>query len=118
MKAGHNPNNLHAVPAETNLTLGRPTFYGHYEFVQKDEEERGIQLPDGLHAVQYPVFNINALPLGASFRLTSATTKAPKVHIGGQSTGYLADERLDSYDGQHPLSASVYVRLNAPWMRM
>ena len=118
LNQGHNPNNLHAILAETNLTLGRPTFYGRYEFVQKDEDELGIQLPDASNAVQYPVFNINTLTLGASFRLTSATTKAPEVHIGGQITGYLADARLDGYYGQHPLSASVYVRLNAPWMKM
>lgn len=101
-----------AVLAETSLTLGRPTFYGRYEFVQKDTEELAVTVVD--HGF---VANIHALTLGTSVRLTSAGTRAPEVHLGGQLTGYLADERLDALYGRHPLSASVYLRLNAPWMR-
>ncbi|HEX8507418.1 MAG TPA: hypothetical protein VF630_18795, partial [Hymenobacter sp.] len=108
----------HAVLAETNLTLGRPTFYGRYEFVQKDSEELGLEIRNAENAPLDPIFNINALTLGASYRLTSDAYRGPEVHVGGQLTGYLPGENLKSFYGNTPLSASVYVRLNAPWMRM
>ncbi len=40
------------------------------------------------------LYNIHALTLGASYRLTSATTRAPEVHVGGQLTGYVPDQRI------------------------
>ena len=115
MNEGHGHHAEHALLAETNLTLGRPTFYGRYEFVQKSSEELAL---DGRAGFEEAVFNVHALTLGASVRLTSATTRAPEVHVGGQLTGYAPDSRLDGLYGRHPLSASVYVRVNAPWMRM
>ena len=100
----------HAALAETNLTLGRPTFYGRYEFVQKDSEELGL---DGT-----AVYNIHALTLGASYRLTADDFRGPEVHIGCQLTGYAPAAALRPLYGRGPFSASVYVRLNAPWMSM
>ena len=114
LNEGHGHHAEHAVLAETNLTLGRPTFYGRYEFVQKSSEELGLNDVTGNHGL----FNIHALTLGSSFRLTSATTRAPEVHLGGQITGYVPDSQLENFYGQLPLSASVYLRLNAPWMRL
>ena len=116
MNEGHAARPEHAVLAETNLSLGRPTFYGRYEFVQKDEEELGLEFRDADQHRLYPVFNIHALTLGASYRLTGDGTKGPEVHLGGQLMGYLPDELLKGLYGSTPLSASVYLRLNAPWM--
>ncbi|WP_046247263.1 hypothetical protein [Hymenobacter terrenus] len=118
MNEGHGAHAEHAVLAETNLTLGRPTFYGRYEFVQKDEEELGLELRDADQNRLYPVFNVHALTLGASYRLTGDDFRGPEVHVGGQLTGYVPDELLKGLYGKMPLSASVYVRLNAPWMSM
>jgi hypothetical protein len=126
LNEGHGARAQHAVLAETNLTLGRPTFYGRYEFVQKDGEELGFE-PTGLEpAFGNSPYDIQALTLGASYRLTSSATRAPEVHVGGQLTGYIVDKRIrgdvgvygqpqEGY-GKFPLSASVYVRINAPWM--
>jgi hypothetical protein len=108
----------HAVLAESNLTLGRPTFYGRYEFVQKDSEELGLAIRNAENQSIEALFNIQALTLGASYRLTSDTFRGPEVHVGGQITGYVPAEGLKAYYGSLPLSASVYLRLNAPWMKM
>ncbi len=110
------PHPEHAVLAETNLTLGRPTFYGRYEFVQKDAGELGLE-GRGLGG-ETAVFNVHALTLGASYRLTADDFRGPEVHVGGQLTGYAPAGALRPLYGRVPLSASVYVRLNAPWMSM
>lgn len=131
LNEGHGAHAEHAVLAETNLTLGRPTFYGRYEFVQKDSEELAFQpsTPPG-QPLEERLFNINALTLGASYRLaTLGGPRGPELSVGGQLTGYVIPQSLqeDRYYGvvgyvgpgygRLPLSASVYVRLNAPWMR-
>ena len=118
----------HAVLAETNLTLGRPTFYGRYEFVQKDSEELSFYVAGPNDQLLGMVFNIQALTLGSSYRLTSlGGPRGPELSVGGQLTGYLIPQSLQpgryglgyvgAGYGRLPLSASVYVRLNAPWMR-
>ena len=132
LNEGHGAHAEHAVLAEANLTLGRPTFYGRYEWVQKDSEELSFysSTPPG-EPLRERVFNINALTLGASYRLTNlGGARGPELSVGGQITGYLIPQDLqqDRYYGvrgyvgpgygQLPLSASVYVRLNAPWMQM
>jgi hypothetical protein len=132
LNQGHGAHAEHAVLAETNLTLGRPTFYGRYEFVQKDSEELSFypSTPPS-EPLRERVFNINALTLGASYRLTSlGGARGPELSVGGQLTGYFIPQDLqqDRYYGfrgyvgpgygKLPLSASVYVRLTAPWMAM
>ena len=118
----------HAVLAETNLTLGRPTFYGRYEFVQKDSEELDFYASGPTDQLLAMVFNVNTLTLGASYRLTNlGGPRGPELSVGGQLTSYFIPQELRSARyglgyvgpgyGQLPLSASVYVRLNAPWMR-
>ena len=119
----------HAVLAETNLTLGRPTFYGRYEFVQKDSEELNFYQVGPNDAYVARVFNVNALTLGTSYRLTTlGGARGPELSVGGQITGYVIPETLQGNRyapgayygpgyGRLPLSASVYVRLNAPWMK-
>ncbi|AMR27577.1 hypothetical protein A0257_11030 [Hymenobacter psoromatis] len=119
----------HAVLAETNLTLGRPTFYGRYEFVQKDSEELNFYVAGADNAFQGTVFNVNALTLGSSYRLTTlGGPRGPELSVGGQLTGYFIPQSLQGGNylgggyyapgyGRLPLSASVYVRLNAPWMK-
>jgi hypothetical protein len=128
---GHGAHAEHAVLAETNLTLGRPTFYGRYEFVQKDSEELAFQPSTSpSQPLEGRPFNINALTLGASYRLaTLGGPRGPELSVGGQLTGYVIPQSLqeDRYYGvvgyvgpgygRLPLSASVCVRLNAPWMR-
>ncbi|GAB3635615.1 hypothetical protein GCM10027422_12050 [Hymenobacter arcticus] len=121
----------HAVLAETNLTLGRPTFYGRYEFVQKDSEELDFypSFPAS-EPMRSQVFNIHTLTLGSSYRLTTlGGPRGPELSVGGQLTGYFLPQNLQAdrfYGvvgyvgpgyGKLPLSASVYVRLTAPWMR-
>ncbi|WP_193560181.1 hypothetical protein [Hymenobacter nivis] len=129
MNEGHGPHPEHAVLAETNLTLGRPTFYGRYEFVQKDSEELDFYASGPNDQLVAKVFNVHALTLGASYRLASlGGPRGPEVHVGGQLTGYFIPTDLQGPQyglayrgpgyGQLPLSASVYVRLNAPWMSM
>ncbi|MGI4884855.1 MAG: hypothetical protein ACRYFR_07840 [Janthinobacterium lividum] len=128
MNEGHGPHPEHAVLAETNLTLGRPTFYGRYEFVQKDSEELDFYPPGPNDQLLAKVFNVHALTLGASYRLTRDDFRGPEVHVGGQLTGYFIPTDLQGPQygigyrgpgyGQRPLSASVYVRLNAPWASM
>jgi len=119
----------HAVLAETNLTLGRPTFYGRYEFVQKDSEELSYYVPGPADAPLDMVFNIHTLTLGSSYRLTTlGGPRGPELSVGGQITGYVIPRELQNDQrgrltqqlgyGKLPLSASVYVRLNAPWMAM
>ncbi|WP_236668948.1 hypothetical protein [Hymenobacter rubidus] len=118
----------HAVLAETNLTLGRPTFYGRYEFVQKDSEELEFYYSGPTDQLLAGVFNIHALTLGASYRLASlGGARGPELSLGGQLTGYFIPAALqgDRYGlayfgpgyGKLPLSASVYLRLTAPWMK-
>ena len=111
-KSGHGRE--HAVLAETNLTLGRPTVYGRYEFVQKDPDE--LQVPH-LHEGN-SAFNIHALTLGTSYRLTQLGQKGPELHLGAQGSVYRPDSELRGYYGKVPVSAEVYLRLNAPLMRM
>jgi hypothetical protein len=129
LNEGHGAHAEHALLAETNLTLGRPTFYGRYEWVQKDSEELDFYYSGPTDQLLAGVFNINALTLGASYRLASlGGTRGPELSVGGQLTGYLIPQRLqqDRYGlgyvgpgyGKLPLSAAVYVRLNAPWMAM
>jgi hypothetical protein len=119
----------HAVLAETNLTLGRPTFYGRYEFVQKDSEELEYYVPGPADAPLEMVFNVHALTLGSSYRLANlGGQRGPELSVGGQLTGYLIPRELQNDQrgrltqqlgyGRLPLSASVYVRLTAPWMAM
>jgi hypothetical protein len=128
LNEGHGAHAEHAVLAETNLTLGRPTFYGRYEFVQKDSEELSF-IAYGQPNATDRIYNVNALTLGASYRLASLGARGPELHVGGQLTGYFIPQTLqdshagDSYAyqpgyGKLPLSASVYLRLNAPWMSM
>jgi len=128
MNEGHGPRPAHALLAETNLTLGRPTFYGRYELVQKDSEELDFYYSGPTDQLLAGVFNINALTLGASYRLASlGGARGPELHVGGHLTGYLIPEELQGARygladtgpgyGEFPLSASVYVRLNAPWMK-
>jgi hypothetical protein len=131
LNEGHGAHAEHAVLAETNLTLGRPTFYGRYEWVQKDSEELSFypSTPPS-EPLRERVFNVNALTLGASYRLTNlGGARGPELSVGGQLTGYFIPQDLqqDRYYGfvgyvgpgygRLPLSASVYVRLTAPWMR-
>ncbi|MBC6990908.1 hypothetical protein [Hymenobacter sp. BT491] len=103
----------HSVLAETNLTLGRPTFYGRYEFVQKDAEELAIP-----HDQTEPTYNIHALTLGANYRLTQLGQNGPELHIGAQGSVYRPDNQIHIYYGKTPVSAEVYLRLNAPFMSM
>ncbi len=127
LNQGHGHHAAHAVLAETNLTLGRPTFYGRYEFVQKGTEELGYYVPGPADEPLDLLFNINALTLGASYRLASLGARGPELSVGGQLTGYVIPETLQNDQrtfgswqpgyGKLPLSASVYVRLTAPWMR-
>ncbi|HET9503567.1 MAG TPA: hypothetical protein VFO93_08495 [Hymenobacter sp.] len=127
LNQGHGHHAAHAVLAETNLTLGRPTFYGRYEFVQKGTEELGYYVPGPADEPLDILFNINALTLGASYRLASLGARGPELSVGGQLTGYVIPETLQNHQlgrgvgqpgyGKLPLSASVYVRLTAPWMR-
>jgi len=129
MNEGHSAHAEHAVLAETNLTLGRPTFYGRYEFVQKDSEELDFYVSGPNDQLLAKVFNIHALTLGSSYRLASlGGARGPELSVGGQLTGYFIPQGLqaDRYGlayygpgyGKLPLSASVYVRLTAPWMPM
>ncbi|MBF9223647.1 hypothetical protein [Hymenobacter ruricola] len=119
----------HAVLAETNLTLGRPTFYGRYEFVQKDSEELEFYAAGSSDNLVRSVYNIHALTLGSSYRLASlGGPRGPELSVGGQLTGYFIPQslRVGQYGatyagpgyGKMPLSASVYLRLTAPWMKM
>jgi hypothetical protein len=118
LNQGHGAHAEHAVLAETNLTLGRPTFYGRYEWVQKDTEELSYYVPGPADA-----------PLDSSYRLASlGGARGPELSVGGQITGYVIpktlqnDQRTRGFTqlgyGKLPLSASVYVRLTAPWMQM
>jgi len=127
LNQGHGHHAEHAVLAETNLTLGRPTFYGRYEFVQKGTEELGYYVPGPADEPLDMLFNIHALTLGSSYRLASLGARGPELSVGGQITGYVIPETLQNDQrtlgfrqpgyGKLPLSASVYVRLTAPWMR-
>ena len=116
----------HALLAETNLTLGRPTFYGRYEWVQKDSEELDFYISNPVDISLSKVFNIHALTLGSSYQLASlGGPRGPELSVGGQLTGYFipTDLQTESYNfrspgyGKLPLSASVYLRLTAPWMK-
>jgi hypothetical protein len=129
LNQGHGAHAEHAVLAETNLTLGRPTFYGRYEWVQKDTEELSYYVPGPTDAPLDRVFNVHTLTLGSSYRLTTlGGARGPELSVGGQITGYVIpetlqnDQRTRSFTqlgyGKLPLSASVYVRLTAPWMQM
>ena len=129
LNQGHGAHAEHAVLAETNLTLGRPTFYGRYEWVQKDTEELSYYVPGPADAPLDMVFNVHTLTLGSSYRLTTlGGARGPELSVGGQITGYVIPETLQNDQhmrgftqlgyGKLPLSASVYVRLTAPWMQM
>jgi hypothetical protein len=128
LNQGHGHHAEHAVLAETNLTLGRPTFYGRYEFVQKGTEELGYYVPGPADEPLDMLFNIHALTLGSSYRLASLGARGPELSVGGQITGYVIPTTLQNSQlgrgvgqpgyGKLPLSASVYVRLTAPWMAM
>jgi hypothetical protein len=129
LNQGHGAHAEHAVLAETNLTLGRPTFYGRYEWVQKSSEELAYYVPGPADAPLELLFNVHALTLGSSYRLANlGGARGPELSVGGQLTGYVIPETLQHDQGGRParqlgygklpLSASVYVRLTAPWMAM
>jgi hypothetical protein len=125
LNQGHGAHAEHAVLAETNLTLGRPTFYGRYEWVQKSSEELSYYVPGPADAPLELLFNVHALT-----RLTNlGGPRGPELSVGGQITGYAIPSTLQNDQrgrgfgqqlgyGKLPLSASVYVRLTAPWMQM
>lgn len=118
LNEGHDARPAHALLLETNLTLNRPTFYGRYEFVQKSAEELGLTFRAADQTPQYPVFNAHALTLGGSYRVAQpGGPRGPELHVGGQLTAHALPDDLRALYGRVPLSASVYVRLNAPWMR-
>ena len=75
------------------------------------------------------MFNVHSLTLGSSYRLTTlGGPRGAELSLGGQLTGYFIPTTLqnDRYSGvvgyvgpgygKLPLSASVYLRLTAPWM--
>ncbi|MBJ6144355.1 hypothetical protein [Hymenobacter sp. BT559] len=130
LNQGHGAHAEHAVLAESNLTLGRPTFYGRYEWVQKSSEELAYYVPGPADMPLDLVFNVHALTLGSSYRLANlGGPRGPELSVGGQITGYAIPSTLQNDQrgrgfaqqlgyGKLPLSASVYVRLTAPWMQM
>lgn len=97
MNQGRGAHAEHAALAETNLTLGRPTFYGRYEFVQKDSEELNFYASGPNDNLLARIFNVHALTLGSSYHLTSlGGPRGPELSVGGQLTGYFISQELQS----------------------
>lgn len=95
----------HSLLAEGNFQLKRINFYGRYEFVQKDPEELGL---DGFdHDAK---FNINALTLGANYRVFQFSET--DLSAGIQGSIYFAPSALQQIYGKNPLSAQIYFKLS------
>jgi len=112
--SGHSGAATHSLLAETNVQLGRPAVFGRYEFVQKSEEE--LQVPPRDFPPYQSVYNVHALTLGATYRLTQLAKT--DLTLGVQGTAYRPDELLRFTYGKTPVSAEVYVRLNPSRMLM
>lgn len=105
---GHE-HNEHSVLLESNLMVNKTNFYGRYEFVQKDPEE--LALSGFGHDES---FNINALTLGANYRLFNFANT--DVSLGAQGSIYFTPKGLESIYGKNPLSAQVYLKISPDFM--
>lgn len=95
----------HSFLLESNLRVKRAAIYGRYEFVQKGPEE--LSLSGFEHDAK---FSINALTLGANYRLLSFSNT--DLSIGLQGSIYFTPKELQPIYGKNPLSAQMYLKLN------
>lgn len=106
--------------AETNLTLGQPTFYGRYEFVQKDSKELDFYASGPNDQLLAMVFNVNTLTLGASYRLPNLGGARARTKRGRAANGLLHPARIAARPARRGLrgaglrqAASVGVSIRA-----
>jgi len=95
----------HSFLLESNYNLNKLAVYGRYEFVQKDPEELDLEGFD--HDTK---FNINALTLGANFRVFNVSNT--DISLGIQGSFYFTPNELQAIYGKNPLSAQVYLKIN------
>lgn len=99
----------HSLLLESNLAINKTNFYGRYEFVQKDPEE--LALTGFTHDES---FNINALTLGANYRLFKFANT--DVSLGVQGSLYFTPKGLENIYGKNPLSAQIYLKISPDFM--
>jgi hypothetical protein len=107
---GHNE---HSFLLESNLQANKLAVYGRYEFVQKDAEELNLNTEEFEHDDK---FDINALTLGANYRLFQFSNT--EVSLGLQGSVYFTPKDLHTVYGKNPLSAQVYLKINPSVMGM
>ncbi len=103
--------NLNAYLAETVLPLGgKDAITGRAEIVAKDELFADTPtLEQQLAATVGSVFQVHAYTAG--YTRTLYTFGKMETAVGANMTGYGVPDPIQPYYGEHPLGASVYVRL-------
>lgn len=102
--AGHGHEEF-AILAEAALDLDGTIPYMRAEWVQKSQDELGIQGEDSHDAIE----DITSFSLGVSQRL--ATAFQIDVSVGAQATVNVYGADLEPYYGTTPISAQIYLRL-------
>ena len=103
--------NEYSLLLESNLNVNKFNLYGRYEFVQKDPEE--LELSGFEHHTK---FNINALTLGANYRIFNLSNT--DISIGMQGSIYFTPGELQTIYGKNPVSAQMYIKINPSRMLM
>ncbi len=101
----------HSVSLEGNLQLDKTAIYSRYEWVQKSPEELALTDFD-----DHELFNVNAITLGVN--QTIFRSFQTSFSLGVQGSLFMADDRLDPFYGNNPLSFEVYLRISPHLMRM
>jgi hypothetical protein len=102
----------HSLTLESNLQMERFAFYGRYEWIQKSAEELLL----GEQFDEDQIFNINALTIGANYRLF--TSFGTNFSAGLQGSVFLTDSILHPVYGKNPFSAQVYLRISPGVMKV
>jgi hypothetical protein len=95
----------HSFLLESNMQMNKLAVYGRYEFVQKSPEELSLE---GFEHDE--IFNINALTLGANYRIFQFA--GTDVSLGLQGSIYFTPGGLETIYGKNPLSAQVYLKIS------
>jgi hypothetical protein len=105
-----NDNEEHSFLVESDLSIGKNSFYNRYEFVQKSSYDLNIIAIDEFN------YNIHVLTLGAARNIIDIGNIS--LLLGFQGTVNRVGNVLQAYYGEHPLSFEIYLRLSPSALKM
>ena len=94
----------HSLLLESNLQTNKTAIYGRYEFIQKSEHERNIDINGS-----DKLFPINALTFGTSYNFLHAFNT--NFRIGIQGSAFFPPSELRGLYGRLPLSGEIYIHV-------